>query len=701
MDKIRWNQLFTPRTLKRGYELYQSGAVEDIQNNEYAIKGSIFDDDDYYSIVYLRDGMIEDMDCSCENEDEYCEHIAALLYAYDPKQIYQFHDFQESNTDEKYKSVIRDIITESGSYKQMINKLISYKRSILPTITEDSLASLNLVFETFYLISSIPEEKDDILEELKNDLKIIVSCSHNKKTLLDVFEREYHFHKYEKEDEEYLTEVFLECFNETELYEDKYRIVNHMILGSDALKDNWVGRMQYSRWISIGLKMMQEAHQSHQDILHFLDTYHNYSPVFIRYANACLENRNDNKALEVVELGLKYHQEDEDLLKMKKEISPCLNLNMIDWADQFTDVILKRGYDYFYKKKIKKLYQEPYGIAAIVEGSDDYHVTIDLKDKQVTGMYCDCPYANKGHHCKHMAAVLLACSDYENYDDIKAKLDIEFIKELKERIHTLPRDQLEQLLFNEMRFNESLQQRFNDLIETTTIQDKYLDYLVELIDDNEEHIPTLLKKLKKYLRISLNKLISKRAYQTAHALIACTLSKVTCLDPKKEVYDFLKDVHEYLRQLIKIYPSSEEAFNAVKELYGDCCRPFYESMIDSVLLNDFDSKQFYDLKFNLIHQKILYSSLYDDRELQKLIYERWTKYGLDLLIESGKEESVILDYLSQYADSEAVQVNYVDYYVRKGHYQKALDILDEHTGHAYEVKKQEVIDAMNHHKEVS
>lgn len=185
MDKIRWNQLFTPRTLKRGYELYQSGAVEDIQHNEYAIKGSIFDDDDYYSIVYLRDGMIEDMDCSCENEDEYCEHIAALLYAYDPKQTYQFHDFQEADTDEKYKSVIRDIITESGSYKQMINKLISYKRSILPTITEDSLGSLNLVFETFYLISSIPEEKDDFLEELKNDLKIIVSCSHNKKTLLD------------------------------------------------------------------------------------------------------------------------------------------------------------------------------------------------------------------------------------------------------------------------------------------------------------------------------------------------------------------------------------------------------------------------------------------------------------------------------------------------------------------------------------
>ena len=74
---------------------------------------------------------------------------------------------------------------------------------------------------------------------------------------------------------------------------------------------------------------------------------------------------------------------------------------------------------------------------------------------------------------------------------------------------------------------------------------------------------------------------------------------------------------------------------------------------------------------------------------------------MDLLIESGKEESVILDYLSQYADSETVQVNYVDYYGRKGDYQKALDILDEHTGQAYEVKRQEVIEAMNYHKEVS
>ena len=28
MDKIRWNQLFTPRTLKKGYELYKMDPVK-------------------------------------------------------------------------------------------------------------------------------------------------------------------------------------------------------------------------------------------------------------------------------------------------------------------------------------------------------------------------------------------------------------------------------------------------------------------------------------------------------------------------------------------------------------------------------------------------------------------------------------------------------------------------------------------------
>ena len=53
----------------------------------------------------------------------------------------------------------------------------------------------------------------------------------------------------------------------------------------------------------------------------------------------------------------------------------------------------------------------------MVEGSYEYDVSIILKDGHVTQMSCDCPYAEDGSHCKHMAAVLYKISEngFENY----------------------------------------------------------------------------------------------------------------------------------------------------------------------------------------------------------------------------------------------------------------------------------------------
>lgn len=49
------------------------------------------------------------------------------------------------------------------------------------------------------------------------------------------------------------------------------------------------------------------------------------------------------------------------------------------------------------------------GIAtAEVSGSQIYHVKICRSGEGVSGMLCDCPYADRGENCKHMAAVLMA-----------------------------------------------------------------------------------------------------------------------------------------------------------------------------------------------------------------------------------------------------------------------------------------------------
>ena len=68
--------------------------------------------------------------------------------------------------------------------------------------------------------------------------------------------------------------------------------------------------------------------------------------------------------------------------------------------------ILARGEMYYYDGAVQDLEKTEHGYHAVVEGTEDYEVDIEMEDKQICEMYCTCPYAADGNNCKHMAAVL-------------------------------------------------------------------------------------------------------------------------------------------------------------------------------------------------------------------------------------------------------------------------------------------------------
>ena len=76
------------------------------------------------------------------------------------------------------------------------------------------------------------------------------------------------------------------------------------------------------------------------------------------------------------------------------------------WQGLFSDKILERGYDYWASGMVSEVYSTEEGYEATVRGTYDYEVEIILEDDEVAEMYCDCPYAEGGSNCKHMAAVL-------------------------------------------------------------------------------------------------------------------------------------------------------------------------------------------------------------------------------------------------------------------------------------------------------
>ena len=70
----------------------------------------------------------------------------------------------------------------------------------------------------------------------------------------------------------------------------------------------------------------------------------------------------------------------------------------------FLNEILRRGFDYYKKGKVKEIIKLKGGYLAIVSGTTNYRVMISEHNGTLK-MSCTCPYA-ADNNCKHMAAVL-------------------------------------------------------------------------------------------------------------------------------------------------------------------------------------------------------------------------------------------------------------------------------------------------------
>ena len=79
---------------------------------------------------------------------------------------------------------------------------------------------------------------------------------------------------------------------------------------------------------------------------------------------------------------------------------------MKNWKKLFSKTMLDRGYGYFLEGAVENISKEDDVISATVSGTQLYEVEIYLDNGEVSDMEGDCPYAEDGNYCKHMAAVL-------------------------------------------------------------------------------------------------------------------------------------------------------------------------------------------------------------------------------------------------------------------------------------------------------
>ncbi|MBD5084808.1 MAG: hypothetical protein HDT33_07045 [Clostridiales bacterium] len=84
------------------------------------------------------------------------------------------------------------------------------------------------------------------------------------------------------------------------------------------------------------------------------------------------------------------------------------------WKDWFQPHILEWGRIYFDEGRVSDLERTEDGYTAFVDGTEEYEVEILLDGDSIEDMLCDCPHAEDGNYCKHMAAVLFAVDAAES-----------------------------------------------------------------------------------------------------------------------------------------------------------------------------------------------------------------------------------------------------------------------------------------------
>ena len=107
--KIDFEHEFPERILKRGYEYYKNGCVENISIQEDLITADIIGTKTYKAYIEIEDDILLDAGCSCPYASDgiYCKHIAALLYHINDEDINKVNTNNSKNQD--LYSIIKQI----------------------------------------------------------------------------------------------------------------------------------------------------------------------------------------------------------------------------------------------------------------------------------------------------------------------------------------------------------------------------------------------------------------------------------------------------------------------------------------------------------------------------------------------------------------------------------------------------------------
>ena len=371
---------------------------------------------------------------------------------------------------------------------------------------------------------------------------------------------------------------------------------------------------------------------------------------------------------------------------------------MESWKDLFRTHILERGLNYYEEDCVTSLEQTSTGYTAVVEGTDDYDVEIEIRADQVYDMTCTCPYAAEGNYCKHMAAVLYKIEE----GDPDTKMPVNSLqtvqnqeKELKEIVEGIPVEDLREILFTLATSDNFLYNKI--MTKYAPITSCHMARLKKQVDDigynysdrggfvDYYHATDYTDALNDLLDENIPLLLEKNCRMEAFELVNCVFHEIgnRDMDDSDGGTSFVADnCYEYWQTILHECNDEEKEnmFQWFRHPQENYVIDYMEEYVSDFLLNEFHDEGMLQEKLHMLDEKI------DKVQKEKYSGDLYSAYygmvnnitaRIRLMEELNYSKQEIRDYRRKYRNFSEIRKMEIQEYLSDRKYEEAIAVLKE------------------------
>ncbi|WP_125142053.1 SWIM zinc finger family protein [Clostridium transplantifaecale] len=373
----------------------------------------------------------------------------------------------------------------------------------------------------------------------------------------------------------------------------------------------------------------------------------------------------------------------------------------MEWRKLFQSVILDRGLAYYERGLVTDYRQGTNLIRATVQGSEEYDVRIRMEGDKIVDMECDCPYAERGEDCKHMAAVLFYMEEeMETRSDGKLGKDVSADsrskggkEDIKKLIEEADAGIVHDFLAEILRKDEKLLSQFKHILgceispEDKERFKRQIDQIFYKFSRRQGYIGyseacILISELEEVLDTDVERMLEKHHYGEAFELTSYILEKIE----EQPMDDSDGGIGELAGMSMDIWYRILDScdLELKRELFKWCVGylkntedEYIADFVEDILIDGFEEEEFLAYKFSFtLEQAEKYK---EKKDLWSCRYgaERWALLHIIVMEEQGYPQEKIEEYCKDNLELSDVRKYYIESCIRDEKYEEAIHLLEE------------------------